>query len=103
MKGSSYSLRVMKNARTKSSHFHEQQLLGASSLAAATLHTIASRGPTPAVSPDEVSTVLILSFFHQKRCFDMLNDNNINHITCLDITYILEKIYHLEMSIFPSK
>ena len=56
----------MKNARTKSSHLHEQQLLGASSLAAATLHTIASRGPTPAVSPDEVSTVLILSFFHQK-------------------------------------
>ena len=57
MKGSSYSLRVMKNARTKSSHLHEQQLLGASSLAAATLHTIASRGPTPTPqSPDEVST-----------------------------------------------
>ena len=67
MKGSSYSLRVMKNARTKSSHLHEQQLLGASSLAAATLHTIASRGPTPTVSPDEVSTVLKLSFFHQKH------------------------------------
>ena len=65
MKGSSYSLRVMKNARTKSSHLHEQQLLGASSLAAATLHTIASRGPTPTVSPDEVSTLLKLSFFHQ--------------------------------------
>ena len=57
----------MKNARTKSSHLHEQQLLGASSLAAATLHTIASRGPTPTESPDEVSTVLKLSFFHQKR------------------------------------
>ena len=65
MKGSSYSLRVMKNARTKSSHLHEQQLLGASSLAAATLQTIASRGPTPTLSPDEVSTVLELSFFHQ--------------------------------------
>ena len=58
MKGSSYSLRVMKNARTKSSHLHEQQLLGASSLAAATLHTIASRGPTPVQSPEEVSITL---------------------------------------------
>ena len=48
----------MKNARTKSSHLHEQQLLGASSLAAATLQTIASRGPTPTLSPDEVSKVL---------------------------------------------
>ena len=48
----------MKNARTKSSHLHEQQLLGASSLAAATLHTIASRGPTPVQSPEEVSITL---------------------------------------------
>ena len=63
----------MKNARTKSSHLHEQQLLGASSLAAATLHTIASRGPTPTVSPDEVSTLLKFSFFHQKRRNFLLN------------------------------
>ena len=52
----------MKNARHKTSHIPEQHLLGASSLAAATLHTIASRGPTPVQSPDDVSIFVIYSY-----------------------------------------
>ena len=50
----------MKNARHKPAHLPDQHLLGASSLAAATLHTIASRGPTPAQTPDEEVRIFIL-------------------------------------------
>ena len=58
MKGSSYSLRVMKSARNKSTHHlqSDQHQLGAASIATKTLQTIPSRGPTPAQTPDEVSS-----------------------------------------------
>ena len=49
----------MKNARHKPTHIPDQHLLGASSLAAATLHTIESRGATPVQSPDDVSISIV--------------------------------------------
>ena len=57
MKGSSYSLRVMKNARNKGTHHlpQDQHQLGAASIAMNALQTIPSRGTTPAQTPDEVS------------------------------------------------
>jgi hypothetical protein len=53
----------MKNARHKPTHHlpPDQHLLGASSLAAATLHTIESRGGTPVQSPDDVSITILFS------------------------------------------
>ena len=58
MKGSSYSLRVMKSARNKGTHHlpQDQHQLGAASIAMNALQTIPSRGPTPAQTPDEVSS-----------------------------------------------
>ena len=58
MKGSSYSLRVMKSARNKGTHHlqQDQHQLGAASITTKTLQTIPSRGPTPAQTPDEVSS-----------------------------------------------
>ena len=53
----------MKNARHKTTHIPDQHLLGASSLAAATLHTIESRGVTPVQSPDDVSIFILFSIY----------------------------------------
>ena len=58
MKGSSYSLRVMKSARNKGTHHlpQDQHQLGAASITTKTLQTKPSCGPTPAQTPDEVSS-----------------------------------------------
>ena len=61
MKGSSYSLRVMKKAR-HTSHLTDQHHLGASSLATATLHTIQSNSGTPVQTPDEVCVFFIFLY-----------------------------------------
>ena len=48
----------MKNARNKATHHlqQDQHQLGAASIPTKTLQTIPSRGPTPAQTPDEVSS-----------------------------------------------
>ena len=48
----------MKSARNKGTHHlqQDQHQLGAASITTKTLQTIPSRGPTPAQTPDEVSS-----------------------------------------------
>ena len=58
MKGSSYSLRVMKNARHKPSHLPELHHHAASSLAVAPLYNIQS--PTPSQIPEEEDVSICL-------------------------------------------